>query len=634
MIFFHAGFSAFSGGFVGVDVFFVISGYLITTIILSDLDRREFSLISFYERRARRILPALFLVMLVSLLFAWIWLLPSDMKDFSQSLVAVSTFSSNVLFWYESDYWDAASELKPLLHTWSLAVEEQYYVVFPLFLLWMWSHGKRFLLGSLILITAASFFLAQWGSYQKPSATFYLLPTRAWELGIGACIALYFSVRKITSETYISHSLTKEILGIVGLLMIGYAVFIFDKTTPFPSIYALIPTAGTALVLLASSTQTIAGRLLSTKPLVAVGLISYSAYLWHQPLFVFARHRTLHEPTSFIYIVLACASLIFAYLSWRYVEKPFRSKGLLSRRTIFSFSIFGSSVFIVIGLAGFLTNGFDSRSSSSQIPANLIDRKVEVNHGLSMSCEGSFTLSGDCRTHEKPEILVWGDSYAMHLVQGIMASKHDAKIIQMTKSMCGPLFDIAPIVKPNYSIDWGKQCLEFSGKVRNWLKQQTSIKYAVLSSPFTQYLESKNNVLTRNGNLYSTNLGLVIDRFLSTLNELESMGITPIVFSPPPTNGTNLGRCLAKAEWFGSALDYCNFRVSDMAEERLQTKVFLKQINEKYKVIFLDELLCSDMSCKTHIGKNYIFRDTGHFSQDGSAELGKKFDFYEAIVNQ
>lgn len=193
MILFHAGFDTFSGGFVGVDIFFVISGYLITTIILTELEQGKFSIVNFYERRARRILPALFLVMLVCIPFAWLWLLPSDMKDFSQSLVAVSIFLSNVLFWDQSGYFDTAAELKPLLHTWSLAVEEQYYVLFPLLLIWCWKLGKRRILILLVLVFIISLIIAQWAAYVKPTTAFYLLPTRCWELLIGGFAAFYLS---------------------------------------------------------------------------------------------------------------------------------------------------------------------------------------------------------------------------------------------------------------------------------------------------------------------------------------------------------------------------------------------------------------------------------------------------------
>ena len=196
VILFHAGFEYFRGGFVGVDVFFVISGYLITTIIVSEQEAGTFSLLNFYERRARRILPALFLVMLVSTIAAYFWLAAPDLKDFSRSLMAVSVYLSNFLFLQETGYWDTEGELKPLLHTWSLAVEEQYYLLFPPFLMLMWRYRKRWMFGSILVIGVISLLASQWGSHRFPSANFFLLPTRAWELAIGAGIAFYFIYRK------------------------------------------------------------------------------------------------------------------------------------------------------------------------------------------------------------------------------------------------------------------------------------------------------------------------------------------------------------------------------------------------------------------------------------------------------
>ena len=200
VILFHAGFEWFSGGFVGVDVFFVISGYLITTIIISEMAEGKFSIINFYERRARRILPALFFVMLACLPFAWLWLAPSDLRDFGQSLVAVSTFSSNILFWWESGYFDTAAELKPLLHTWSLAVEEQFYILFPLFLMLTWRLGIKTILILLSIVFLISLGVAVWGTQYAThpkiiSGAFFLLPTRGWELLIGVFAAFYILSR-------------------------------------------------------------------------------------------------------------------------------------------------------------------------------------------------------------------------------------------------------------------------------------------------------------------------------------------------------------------------------------------------------------------------------------------------------
>lgn len=351
---FHAGFETFSGGFVGVDVFFVISGYLITTIILAELEQGKFSIVNFYERRARRILPALFLVMLVCIPFAWLWLLPSDMRDFSQSLVAVSVFASNILFWRESGYFDTAAELKPLLHTWSLALEEQYYVLFPLFLMLFWRLGKRWILVTLGIVFVVSLAVAQWAVYAKPAAAFYLLSTRGWELLIGAIAAFYLSKAK---RKEFGKSVG-EIGGWLGVVLILYAVFAYSKATPFPGLYALVPTLGTILVILFATQQTTVGKFVGNKAFVGVGLISYSAYLWHQPIFAFARTYTFGQLSMEITSSLIFFSFFLAFLSFRYVETPFRSKGKVGRHSVFLLSTLGAVFFISVGAIGSIKNGF------------------------------------------------------------------------------------------------------------------------------------------------------------------------------------------------------------------------------------------------------------------------------------
>ena len=239
VILFHAGFELFSGGFVGVDVFFVISGYLITTILIEDLENKRFSLVSFYERRARRILPALFFVMFVCIPFAWMWMLPIQMKDFSQSLVAVSLFASNVLFWRKSGYFDAAAEEKPLLHTWSLAVEEQYYVLFPIFLILAWRFGKNRVFWMIVVMAAISLLLSEWGWRNKATANFYLAPTRAWELFAGSIAAFIVQKNGVQKNNF---------LALLGLAAIIFSIFAYDESTPFPSVYALVPVLGVVLL--------------------------------------------------------------------------------------------------------------------------------------------------------------------------------------------------------------------------------------------------------------------------------------------------------------------------------------------------------------------------------------------------
>ena len=354
VILFHANFNAFRGGFIGVDIFFVISGYLITTILLNDLEAGNFSIAHFYERRARRILPALFLVMFACLPLAWFWLSPSDMRNFSQSLVAVTVFASNILFWRSSGYFDTATELKPLIHTWSLSIEEQYYLLFPLFLFFAWRLGKRWIVGILAVVAILSLTFAQWYVNKNPSFTFYMLPTRAWELLIGAFVAFYYSERNIKKHKYWASQLG----SMLGFALIVYATFAFSSRTPFPSLYALVPSIGTALIIIFATSQTLMGKLLSKKPLLWIGLISYSAYLWHQPLFAFARHHTLEQTSQGVLAMLGVITLLLAYLTWKFVERPFRDEHRFSRNQIILLSLICSLTFMTVGIFGLKSNGF------------------------------------------------------------------------------------------------------------------------------------------------------------------------------------------------------------------------------------------------------------------------------------
>lgn len=356
VILFHAGIGLFSGGYVGVDVFFVISGYLISSIIFGRMAKGTFSLVDFYDARARRILPALFFVMIACLPLAWLWMNPRQWTEFSESMIWTSLFSSNIFFWLNSDYFASASEFKPLLHTWSLAVEEQYYVFFPLIVMAFWRFGKKFLLGIFVLLGIASFAFCLWQVSRYPEANFFLTPSRVWELLAGvACAAI---LMKRDGEPFAPG--LAQFMSFAGLAMILFSIVYYDHHTPFPSIWAVPPVLGTTLIVLFAGQRNMTGKLLSIKPLVWIGLISYSAYLWHQPLFAFARIRVAGEPELWIMLVLALLSLALAYVSWRWVEQPFRKKKtsgkvldgkkfLSTRKGIFSFSLAGLLAFIGLG---------------------------------------------------------------------------------------------------------------------------------------------------------------------------------------------------------------------------------------------------------------------------------------------
>jgi len=352
VILFHAGFELFSGGFVGVDVFFVISGYLITTILIEDIEKNRFSLINFYERRARRILPALIFVMLICIPFAWMWMMPSQMQNFSESLTAVGSFTSNIFFSKEVSYFAIAAEEKPLLHTWSLAVEEQYYLLFPIFLFLTWRYGEKRVFWIIVLLASISLTLSEWGWQDKPNANFYLAPTRVWELFSGSIVAFIILKRGVKSNNFLS---------LVGLTLIVFSIFAYDENTPFPGFYALVPVLGVVLLLLYGDKLTHVAKLLSTKGFVGIGLVSYSAYLWHQPLFAFTRIRSVDNPSTNLMLLLVVTSIVLACFSWKFIEMPFRNNTYFKRKHIFTLSVICSVTLILFGLAGNFNGGFTKR---------------------------------------------------------------------------------------------------------------------------------------------------------------------------------------------------------------------------------------------------------------------------------
>ena len=623
VILFHAGFSIFSGGFVGVDIFFVISGYLITTNIISELEQGKFSIINFYERRARRILPALFFIMLACIPIAWFLLLPNDMHSFSKSLIAVSIFASNILFRHESGYFDIASELKPLLHTWSLAVEEQYYVIFPFLLMFFWKPDKKnilIILGSIFFI---SFGLAQWGSYAKPSSAYYLLLGRGWELLTGSFAAFFLSQKK-----YLRFKKNfSEIAGWGGLVLILYAIFIHSKNTPYPGVYALIPTTGTLLIILFSKQDTTLGKFLGNKVFVSIGLISYSAYLWHQPLFAFVRHKSLTEPDHVTFSVLCVLTFILAYFTWRYVESPFRLKKLLNRKQIFTCALTGTIFFIAIGLIGFYTNGLFIKSTG-RIDALALNNRLSVNYGLNEKCEGDYTESPLCKTSDNPEVLVWGDSFAMHLLDGFIASNPNIKVIQKTVSNCGPFLEIAP-ASSGYSRSWSEKCIAINDKVFNYLKSSPDIKYVVMGSPFGQFVGKGAKILTRQGSIVDGEKNAFVAMQL-TIKRIRQLKKTPIIF-PTPQNGENIGNCLAKATFFKIDKKFCDIKYSDSVARQSEVINFLKKVEKITNVVWLSDFLCFSDTCKTSTNGILFYRDEEHLSHEGSAYLGKEMNFYSHL---
>ncbi|RWR29818.1 acyltransferase [Sinirhodobacter populi] len=482
VVLFHAGFQRFSGGYAGVDIFFVISGFLITTILISELERGDFSIARFYERRARRILPALFFVMALCIPAAWVWLLPPDFEEFSASALSVVFFVSNIFFWMQSGYFDGAAELKPLLHTWSLAVEEQYYLIFPLLLWALWRFGRRNVFAAVIGLAALSFVFSLWQIRHDPEGNFYLAPSRAWELLAGSVCALVLSRKPLPGN---------DIAGLAGIGMILVAIFAFDARTPWPGPWTLLPVVGTMLVILFARQGTLAARLLSLRPMVWIGLISYSLYLWHQPVFAFGRIAFDVPQASKRMLLLAGLSAGLAWFSWRFVERPFRKGAqypLPTRAAVFRAGALGGMVFAAFGLFGISSGGAAMRypAGLSTLLAAGDDTsrnpcKVEMRDSLPVHpVPACLVTSGQ----KAPHVILAGDSHAWAVSDEVGRALRAAGVdyYVMSHSACIPVPGIYRLdLKP---VD---RCPAFFDGLFRYAREQ-GVKTIILSGRFTANL--------------------------------------------------------------------------------------------------------------------------------------------------
>jgi peptidoglycan/LPS O-acetylase OafA/YrhL len=631
VILFHAGFELFSGGFVGVDVFFVISGYLITTILIEDIENKRFSIANFYERRARRILPALFFVMLVCIPFAWMWMLPYQMKDFSQSLVAVSLFASNILFWRESGYFAAAAEEKPLLHTWSLAVEEQYYVLFPIFLILAWRFGKNRVFWMIVVMAAISLLLSEWGWRNEATANFYLAPTRAWELFAGSIAAFVVQKRGVQ---------TNNPLALTGLLAILFSIFFYDETTPFPSVYALVPVLGVVLLVLYADKETFAAKLLSTKAFVAIGLISYSAYLWHQPLFAFARIRSLEHPSIAIMLVLSLTSLILAYFSWRYIEKPFRNRNLLNRFQILMPSAVLLVSFVIFGLGGHFekitVKDHALRSliqTSESIPVNEIECDLNISE-----------INEFCRKVGKPQvsptILILGDSHAAANLASIdeLLFKMNKSAIRIGFGGCTPIKDVAID-----GLDIFNKCIYLNKIVYDQLLKSRKFESIVLLSRWTAHwtqLPFDNNeggiekftiegakLTGLKGEERVTNKDYIASLYKSSVDQLAEISNLIIVY-PIPEAGWNVAISLHALLLDGEEVSNRSLSTkSSLYDERNRPIIDLfDSFDAPFKKIQPKSVFCDSFvveRCATIIDLIPLYYDDDHLSKRGADLLSE-----------
>lgn len=435
VILFHAGFELFSGGFVGVDVFFVISGYLITTILIQDVEANSFSLIKFYQRRARRILPALTAVCIATIPFSYSYLGPSSFTDYGKSLMSVSAFVSNVYFALSGGYFAEYVAAKPLLHTWSLSVEEQFYIVFP-FVILMCARFRRLNLTFIIsILSLLSITLAILLVDIYPRIAFFGLPTRAWELGVGALIA------SLNRDVYITNRLYGNVAGVAGIALLAASYILISADNLMPGIAAIPPVVGAALLIVSPSTS-IAAKLLSNKILVGIGLISYSLYLWHQPVLSFGH---IVSESLMMTLVLIALALFLSIISWKYVESPFRDREFIKDKFILPISLIS---LVILGAAGWIissNDGFSQRfptyeaykSSNTWGEERNVDNECVSKYGGDQYC-----LVNDVSA-DLTDLLI-GDSHANHFYPGLAErlAEKDRNLLMIGAGGCPPLIDI------------------------------------------------------------------------------------------------------------------------------------------------------------------------------------------------
>mgnify|MGYP006419918321 FL=1 len=594
---YHAEFKVFSGGFIGVDVFFVISGYLITQMVLGDFEKGSFSLSHFYERRVRRILPALLVMLAATVPLAYVFLSADPLADYSAALLGATWFSSNFVFWSEAGYFDRASEFKPLLHTWSLGVEEQFYLFFPAF---FWVLYKfKWLIPGLSAVVVISFLMAQFGLSRDAEWPFYMLVSRAWELGLGAMLAVVLAHSRI-SEVRVT-GLLAELLVLSGLLAIIVPVLMFSELTATPGPLLLVPTLGACLLIWLTPATSYVRRLLSLKWLVGLGLISYSLYLWHQPVLVFGR-IIIGEALGFEWrIAMLLGTFPLAILSWRYIERPFRNPGqIVTRHLIFLVC----AMMMITTLSAVTLHHFastDEKTSTGVVGDIGHGRYYEVVDQRFDRCEAEYLQyrielwENVPRCHKSkragaPGIAFYGDSHAEQLFVGAEALLSQASI---------------------YLIRGGIPFLgndRFKGPLR-YLEEQKGINVVV----FSAYWLEKIQIL--GGEQFS-------EQLFNTVKWMVGRGFKVVLMMDAPDFGFDPALCVYETKLNDVRCDISlEQHNGDQAIYRALFVAIAKHPN--VELVDVSEAICNKDTCSMLSEGRLLYRDNDHLNLIGSQLAGE-----------
>ena len=622
-------FETFKGGFIGVDIFFVISGYLITSIILKELIATgSFSFKHFYERRIRRIIPVLLFVMLASLPFGWMLLLTDNFIDFSKSILYSIGFSSNLYFWYTGQEYAAESGLlKPFLHTWSLSVEEQYYILFPIFLLIIFRYFRKYLIHFLIFGFILSLLLADYGSKNHPSINFYSLPTRGWELLVGSILAYFETMRNQSSDN-------KKMIMIMpglGMILILHSIIFFHDQMFHPSFYTLSPILGVSFIIWFARKEELITKILSTKFFVKIGLISYSLYIWHYPVFAFDRISEFSKDNIFRELSLGMIIFILSFFTYYFIEQPFRNK---INRFKSILKILGSSIFLLI-ILNFLiitNNGYKERLP--QILQNNTNEKLFrlLKKNKSGICQPN---TSDCKfnTSSKNKVYIIGDSH-----MEVLAFDLNGRLVKRGYQFINPKYYCVYLPGFNRLHFKTKKKLEdcdsqYHEKLKQNLLQDTS-SIIIIGGRFPHYLtgsyfdNQEGGIETGQDNPYvsDSKYKSIKDSIRNEVSELSKLHKIILIY-PVPEVGWHVNKKII-SQWVKNKFSK-NF---DLEYITTSYKVYKERTKSSFELldsiqgdnvyrVYPHKLFCDNLiktRCMTHNDEMIYYRDDDHLSLEGA----------------
>ncbi|CAN5127035.1 acyltransferase family protein [soil metagenome] len=618
VIAFHASSTWVSGGFVGVDIFFVISGFLISGIIYRDLEKERFSFSVFYTRRIKRILPAYIVVAAFTLAFSSWLLIPNDYIFYTTSLAASWSFASNIFFSMLSwGYFGQRTEEFPLLHTWSLSVEEQFYFIFPLLLVFLFRRFRKHI--PAILVVAAVIFLAISEARVGKVGSYFLLPYRAHELIIG--VLAFFAV----NDRPLKSAVASTALSIAGMSLMLGSIFLLTRKVSFPGINSLYPCLGAALVLYAGSfgeaggSRNIVIRFLASRAMVFIGLLSYSLYLWHWPIFSFLRYRQI-ELTYGVITAAISLTAVLAYLTWKYVEMPIRGNRRMGfKPAFFRFYVAPAAVFVLVGAISYLTEGAPQRFSADfrQLIASYsferdLTRSCSIRSGEYKEVSINY-LMDNCAFgvmgKKRAEVLLFGDSHANHFKPFVEdLSKHaNLKSVYFVEGSCDAIDLFDPEDKSGAS---PTACQKRNADL---LQMAGQFKFVVLASFWS----------------YKGKEELFAKRLAASVKSVIAAGATPVIFKDNPYHLPDLSQCvLFKRRGWIDASTNCNIPYSFVRETQDSMNDVIDEVgrtNPRVVVIDPKDVMCNAEECATSLGNTALYKDANHLNSKAAALLAQRY---------